>query len=167
MGIKTSQPGVGKSAIISEKPPHHMGIKTHRWLSKWSECHASEKPPHHMGIKTPDVWISHNQAVALKNLPTTWGLRRCTPSTCGALQFSEKPPHHMGIKTALCSILAYLFNSEKPPHHMGIKTFQNKSNATLSGTLKNLPTTWGLRLLCEKLQRLLHALWKTSPPHGD
>ena len=134
-----------------------------------------------MGIKTPDVWISHNQAVALKNLPTTWGLRRCTPSTCGALQFSEKPPHHMGIKTALCSILAYLFNSEKPPHHMGIKTlevadvefanisekpphhmgiktFQNKSNATLSGTLKNLPTTWGLRLLCEKLQRLLHAL---------
>ena len=64
----------------------------------------------------------------------------------------------MGIKTALCSILAYLFNSEKPPHHMGIKTFQNKSNATLSGTLKNLPTTWGLRLLCEKLQRLLHAL---------
>ena len=35
----------------SEKPPHHMGIKTSFW-SFIALALVSEKPPHHMGIKT-------------------------------------------------------------------------------------------------------------------
>ncbi|HHX2505360.1 TPA: hypothetical protein ACU8BO_000686 [Neisseria subflava] len=35
----------------SEKPPHHMGIKTYA-SGKTQFAYYSEKPPHHMGIKT-------------------------------------------------------------------------------------------------------------------
>ena len=35
----------------SEKPPHHMGIKTYRPYYSLQPT-LSEKPPHHMGIKT-------------------------------------------------------------------------------------------------------------------
>ena len=63
---------------------------------------------------------------SLKNLPTTWGLRRETNSSFLTCEFSEKPPHHMGIKTLLAI---------------------PRSNA--SGPLKNLPTTWGLRLVTQ------------------
>ena len=38
-------------------------------------------------------------SVSLKNLPTTWGLRRLKKPTKRGLDASEKPPHHMGIKT--------------------------------------------------------------------
>ena len=37
--------------IDSEKPPHHMGIKTKKIAICLTALH-SEKPPHHMGIKT-------------------------------------------------------------------------------------------------------------------
>ena len=37
--------------LVSEKPPHHMGIKTFGTKPN-TPCTASEKPPHHMGIKT-------------------------------------------------------------------------------------------------------------------
>ena len=33
----------------------------------------SEKPPHHMGIKTSDFSMSFLFVSTLKNLPTTWG----------------------------------------------------------------------------------------------
>ena len=59
----------------SEKPPHHMGIKTQTCIHLPARK-GSEKPPHHMGIKTKAV-----EATVV--------------STTG----SEKPPHHMGIKT--------------------------------------------------------------------
>ena len=58
---------------------------------------------------------------------------------------SEKPPHHMGIKTALKLIWRISIASEKPPHHMGIKTFDFAYHLDFFKTLKNLPTTWGLR----------------------
>ena len=39
--------------------------------------------------------------LSLKNLPTTWGLRRLFLATSTFLNVSEKPPHHMGIKTSM------------------------------------------------------------------
>ena len=37
---------------LSEKPPHHMGIKTLWFIPEARAWEYSEKPPHHMGIKT-------------------------------------------------------------------------------------------------------------------
>ena len=52
MGIKTvSKPYLVLCARISEKPPHHMGIKTRAWQGYFGSVYP------------------------LKNLPTTWGLR--------------------------------------------------------------------------------------------
>ena len=52
----------------------------------------------------------------------------------------------MGIKTSgFSSHQCMSAGSEKPPHHMGIKTY-NPANYPNSKALKNLPTTWGLRL---------------------
>ena len=51
----------------------------------------------------------------------------------------------MGIKTRKRAPLLINDYSEKPPHHMGIKTKANVSSSTFDVTLKNLPTTWGLR----------------------
>ena len=67
-------------ACISEKPPHHMGIKTYKDNFELYEL-VSEKPPHHMGIKTP-----------------------MNPTRFHRLIHSEKPPHHMGIKTTFADI---------------------------------------------------------------
>ena len=36
---------------------------------------TSEKPPHHMGIKTFPLLLPAPTTCSLKNLPTTWGLR--------------------------------------------------------------------------------------------
>ena len=36
---------------------------------------VSEKPPHHMGIKTYILEVMEDSVKTLKNLPTTWGLR--------------------------------------------------------------------------------------------
>ena len=38
--------------MSSEKPPHHMGIKTRAYARYGYGIQPSEKPPHHMGIKT-------------------------------------------------------------------------------------------------------------------
>ena len=123
-----------------------MGIKTvGLWLVRLSP--PSEKPPHHMGIKTAmgqRVVVLH----PLKNLPTTWGLR---PDVAvggpSYLMSSEKPPHHMGIKTRAYARYGYgIQPSEKPPHHMGIKTRRSTVHPhPRLLALKNLPTTWGLR----------------------
>ena len=75
-----------------------------------------------MGIKTPN-YLSSCYILALKNLPTTWGLRHSAITIVCSKSISEKPPHHMGIKT------------------------QNSTGIFADRTLKNLPTTWGLRLL--------------------
>ena len=60
---------------------------------------VSEKPPHHMGIKTIILIMISAIYDALKNLPTTWGLRLTTACQVETQTNSEKPPHHMGIKT--------------------------------------------------------------------
>ena len=51
MGIKTAKPILRLLMLDSEKPPHHMGIKTldTAWFCNYF---CSENPPHHMGIKT-------------------------------------------------------------------------------------------------------------------
>ena len=83
---------------------------------------------------------------SLKNLPTTWGLRLIYQHGLYYNRFiSEKPPHHMGIKTLFFGQLQAVNHSEKPPHHMGIKTWQRILGYRWSVSLKNLPTTWGLR----------------------
>ena len=52
-----------------------MGIKTPRIKDDFFVNVASEKPPHHMGIKTKAAAAFAVAPIALKNLPTTWGLR--------------------------------------------------------------------------------------------
>ena len=55
----------------------------------------------------------------------------------------------MGIKTIVDRNENEMrLHSEKPPHHMGIKTVSASAVLKLNLTLKNLPTTWGLRRLC-------------------
>ena len=79
MGIKTASfQAFVEENVSSEKPPHHMGIKT-SGFSESSFRLFSEKPPHHMGIKTRLKWPFIDQCFSLKNLPTTWGLRQTTP----------------------------------------------------------------------------------------
>ena len=51
-----------------------------------------------MGIKTSFKPIML-PSLTLKNLPTTWGLRRLPVRPEMKDLNSEKPPHHMGIKT--------------------------------------------------------------------
>ncbi len=75
MGIKTQTKADGLRLVSSEKPPHHMGIKTDFHYLFRVTSSTSEKPPHHMGIKT------------------------LADEVAAADIFSEKPPHHMGIKT--------------------------------------------------------------------
>ncbi len=74
MGIKTSSAVIAIMPLRSEKPPHHMGIKTYNQLV-------------------------YQLVYPLKNLPTTWGLRLGFREHQPACFLSEKPPHHMGIKT--------------------------------------------------------------------
>ena len=75
-----------------------MGIKTGCPV-EWQRILGSEKPPHHMGIKTFLSWGFTRLNCPLKNLPTTWGLRLLKHLLLPLLLNSEKPPHHMGIKT--------------------------------------------------------------------
>ena len=56
-----------------------------------------------MGIKTMYGCQNEPCNKALKNLPTTWGLRRERLSLYPMENCSEKPPHHMGIKTKINS----------------------------------------------------------------
>ena len=75
MGIKTNRYAVTRVPEFSEKPPHHMGIKTLN-AQQAAAKQISEKPPHHMGIKTHCFALFICFLKTLKNLPTTWGLRR-------------------------------------------------------------------------------------------
>ena len=74
-----------------------MGIKT---SFNNFDCFSddSEKPPHHMGIKTVQLFRFAICNLALKNLPTTRGLRHVNTQPCGRFyRNSEKPPQHSGI----------------------------------------------------------------------
>ena len=57
-----------------------MGIKTNPSAAMETSTFSSEKPPHHMGIKTNTFLPLYDIHVALKNLPTTWGLRHSNGS---------------------------------------------------------------------------------------
>ena len=52
-----------------------MGIKTVQFFWFCISRFVSEKPPHHMGIKTGSPSPIDRRREPLKNLPTTWGLR--------------------------------------------------------------------------------------------
>ena len=83
-----------------------MGIKT--WRRNEAENPVySEKPPHHMGIKTLAADSITSAVEALKNLPTTWGLRRISDFQGELNTSSEKPPHHMGIKTEMACLSGF------------------------------------------------------------
>ena len=58
-----------------------------------------------MGIKTTHFKFLYKVRLALKNLPTTWGLRQIAGEVMPVIS-SEKPPHHMGIKTFACTLLS-------------------------------------------------------------
>ena len=76
-----------------------------------------------MGIKTPPIVRAAVVRVALKNLPTTWGLRHCRISTIPNLTRALKNlPTTWGLRLLAVDDLHRVFISEKPPHHMGIKT---------------------------------------------
>ena len=100
--------------------PTTWGLRLFRLLIGATEIH-SEKPPHHMGIKTRNQYQINDYTNPLKNLPTTWGLRRSGSNGISTSFNSEKPPHHMGIKTPSSGLNAICTqSSEKPPHHSGI-----------------------------------------------
>ena len=74
-----------------------------------------------MGIKTRNQYQINDYTNPLKNLPTTWGLRRSGSNGIITRFNSDKPPHHMGIKTQSSGLNAICTqSSEKPPHHSGI-----------------------------------------------
>ena len=50
-----------------------------------------------MGIKTFVTCNDFGHHFALKNLPTTWGLRRHKTNLYPIITDSEKPPRHSGI----------------------------------------------------------------------
>ena len=51
-GLRLIAPDKTAKLFLSEKPPHHMGIKTDLIVALYLFINVSEKPPHHMGIKT-------------------------------------------------------------------------------------------------------------------
>ena len=148
--------------LCSEKPPHHMGIKTMLSLVSLRSLKALKNLPTTWGLRLLKTTCIDTSLNTLKNLPTTWGLRRYVRLFGLNTNRSEKPPHHMGIKTKDFAQFGGELTSEKPPHHMGIKTL-NHSGSKSQPALKNLPTTWGLRL---RLKRMLSALLVSEkPPH--
>ena len=103
-----------------------------------------------MGIKTLTQPAS-NVSTTLKNLPTTWGLRRtfngvsfffCSlknlPTTWGLRQhflhdisfrFTLKNlPTTWGLRRRKYLLPTVPCRSEKPPHHMGIKTHSQEDS---------------------------------------
>ena len=74
-----------------------------------------------MGIKT--IWVSSSpKSFPLKNLPTTWGLRRMDFRLLSRMILPLKNlPTTWGLRLKVAGI------------------------STVGNSLKNLPTTWGLR----------------------
>ena len=74
MGIKTN-PVFAKANVGSplKNLPTTWGLRLLNVVFCTQFC--SEKPPHHMGIKTLRVNLMVSDLFTLKNLPTTWGLR--------------------------------------------------------------------------------------------
>ena len=75
-----------------------------------------------MGIKTQTDCTFVRFATALKNLPTTWGLRLLFKGWVRVLHPLKNLPTTWGLRPRKKFILAKFSASEKPPHHMGIKT---------------------------------------------
>ena len=102
-----------------------MGIKTAAFILTMF-FFTSEKPPHHMGIKTKKKIVGNLPYNTLKNLPTTWGLRHDVIYIDGKTYFTLKNlPTTWGLRQFLNLHAFWHFSSEKPPHHMGIKTNQS------------------------------------------
>ena len=64
-----------------------------------SRLTPSEKPPHHMGIKTIyTLKFCMHLVKTLKNLPTTWGLRRFKKPTCSHWSPLKNLPTTWGLR---------------------------------------------------------------------
>ena len=75
MGIKTNiSCMIVPFGLTLKNLPTTWGLR-HSERDDGSFHYSSEKPPHHMGIKTIDFFFSPSGGFTLKNLPTTWGLR--------------------------------------------------------------------------------------------
>ena len=100
MGIKTSINVLNLLYFTLKNLPTTWGLRLSKAMRLSLNVAISEKPPHHMGIKTIRLLGVLRTLVPLKNLPTTWGLRlKYANVFVSRFQSSEKPPHHMGIKT--------------------------------------------------------------------
>ena len=75
-----------------------------------------------MGIKTNLLKEFHQRQIPLKNLPTTWGLRRVEHSYRHNRHPLKNLPTTWGLRHANRPFSSRASTSEKPPHHMGIKT---------------------------------------------
>ena len=78
MGIKTPSFHSKKFWITLKNLPTTWGLR-HVSITSANSVGFSEKPPHHMGIKTLTCELWAIFAKPLKNLPTTWGLRQLYP----------------------------------------------------------------------------------------
>ena len=76
-----------------------MGIKTDLRIRRTLFPSALKNLPTTWGLRRIGVGDCSTSIITLKNLPTTWGLRPFKLKRIPRFSLSEKPPHHMGIKT--------------------------------------------------------------------
>ena len=80
-----------------------MGIKTWKKSFNAASSTDSEKPPHHMGIKTLILAEMEGIVLSLKNLPTTWGLRPADSLTkLWNLLSLKNLPTTWGLRQLIC-----------------------------------------------------------------
>ena len=73
-----------------------------------------------MGIKTNLLKEFHQRQIPLKNLPTTWGLRRVEHSYRHNRHPLKNLPTTWGLRLSTYIHIISNHSSEKPPHHSGI-----------------------------------------------
>ena len=145
MGIKTRFViGVPKLEFTLKNLPTTWGLRQRNCIFVWL-APISEKPPHHMGIKTLEEGEKVSAILPLKNLPTTWGLRHPIFTEFDVGTPLKNLPTTWGLRRAICSSTSAVPATLKNlPTTWGLRP-----DAPLSGNvfwaLKNLPTTWGLR----------------------
>ena len=141
-----------------------MGIKTCTAKHLFCFGFVSEKPPHHMGIKTARVKIV-SISFPLKNLPTTWGLRRNVSITIDLVGLALKNlPTTWGLRLFDFAYHLDFFKTLKNlPTTWGLRLLYIYQCLNGTFTLKNLPTTWGLRLRLFTSDKA--CLSSEKPPH--
>ena len=116
-----------------------------------------------MGIKTCRVCLFQCEAT-LKNLPTTWGLRRNVSITIDLVGLALKNlPTTWGLRLFDFAYHLDFFKTLKNlPTTWGLRLLYIYQCLNGTFTLKNLPTTWGLRLVVD-YSFVRH--YSEKPPH--